>query len=180
MPIARGKALSLALSFILLMTFLLVPALPGRAEEQDTVLKACGIRYSLGYDPNTVGEIQGKVQGLSRPLSGPVSFQLAAGRERYIVLASPVWHWRTAAAELGEGSEVVVRGSKSLGTDNNLYMIAQEIRIIATGKVLTFRTAAGAPLWSGQAGMRAGYRGGSGFMMRGGGGMGGGMRGRNR
>lgn len=180
MPHARGRALRPALPFILLMAFLLVPVLPGRAEEQDAVLKACGIRYPMGYDLNTVGEIQGTVQGLTRPLSGPVSFQLAAGRERYIVLASPVWYWRTTAAELGDGSEVMVRGSKSLGTDNNLYMIAQEIRIIATGKVLTFRTADGAPLWSGQAGMRAGYRGGSGFMMRGGGGTGGGMRGRNR
>jgi len=177
---ARGKASRLALPFILLMAFLLVPSLSVRAEEQDTVLKACGIRYPMGYDPNTVGEIQGKVQGLSRPMSGPVRFQLAAGRERFIVLASPAWHWRTAAAELGEGSEVLVRGSKSLGTDNNLYIIAQEIRIIATGKVLTFRTAAGVPLWSGQGGMRAGYRTGSGSMMRGGSGMGGGMRGRNR
>ncbi|MEN6474931.1 MAG: hypothetical protein ABFD81_13020 [Syntrophaceae bacterium] len=158
---------------------MLVPAIPGRAEEQDVVLKACGILYPKGYDPNTVGEVQGKVQGLTRPMNGPVSFQLVAGRERYIVLASPAWYWRSTAAEFTPGLEVVVRGSKSLGTDNNLYIIAQEIRIIATGKVLTFRTAAGVPLWSGQAG-RAGYRGGSGSMMRGGSGMGGGMHGRNR
>lgn len=157
------------------MAFLLVPALPGRAEEQDTVLKHCGIRYPLGYDPNTVGDLQGKVQALHRPMNGPVSFRLVNGRERYIVLVSPAWHWGTAAAELTQGSGVVVRGSKSLGTDNNLYIIAQEIRIIATGKVLTLRNKDGAPLWGGQGGMR----GGSGSMMRGGG-MGGGMRGRNR
>jgi hypothetical protein len=175
----RGKAKSLALPFILFMAFLLAPALAGRAEEQATVLKHCGIRYPFGYDPNTVGEVQGKVQALRRPMNGPVSFELMADRERYVVLASPAWHWGTAAAELTQGSEVVVRGSKSLGTDNNLYIIAQEIRIIATGQVLTFRNQDGVPLWGGQGGMRAGYRGGSGSMMRGGG-MGGGMRGRNR
>jgi len=176
MPHDKGKATRLALPFILCMAFLLVPALEGRAEEQDTVLKACGIRYPKGYDPNTVGEVQGKVQGLAHPTSGPVSFLLAAGRERYIVLASPAWHWRATANELAEGSEVRVRGSKSLGTDNNLYIIAQEIRIIATGTVLTFRTPGGVPLWSRQPGMRAG----SGSMMRGGSGMGGGMHGRHR
>ena len=164
----------------MLMILLLLPASPVRAEEQDVVLKHCGILYPMGYDPNTVGEINGQVQGLARPVSGPVSFQLIAGRERYIVLASPAWYWQDVGKEIAEGTTVMVRGSKTLGTDNNLYIIAQEIRITQTGQVLALRTTAGVPLWSHQAGKRAGYRFGFGSFFRGGGGMGGGMRGRHR
>lgn len=166
-----------ALPVILLMLLLCIPALSLQAEEQDTVLARCGIRYPMGYDPNTVGEVQGQVQALSRPTSGPVSFQLASERERYIVLASPAWYWRDVGREIAEGATVMVRGSKTLGKDNNLYIIAQEIRNMSTGKVLILRATNGVPLWSGQGGQRAGFRGGFGSQMRGGGGPGGGMRG---
>ena len=176
-----GRA-SHALPVIMLIMFLLISAFPVQAEEQDAVLARCGIRYPNGYDHNTVGEIQGQVQGLTRPMSGPVSFQLAADRERYIVLTSPAWYWSDVGSQIAEGTSVIVHGSKTLGKDNNLYIIAQEIKIIATGKVLTFRTASGVPLWSRQAGNRAGNRSGFGSFFRwgGGGGMGGGMRGRHR
>jgi hypothetical protein len=51
---------------------------PVRAQESEpeTTLPACGIRYPGGYDPNTVGVLEGRVASLERPERGPVSFRL--------------------------------------------------------------------------------------------------------
>lgn len=164
----------------MLVFIMLIAAHPAKAEEENTVLTQSGILYPMGYDPNTVGEVQGQVQALNRPENGPVSFQLMEGRERYIVLACPAWYWRDAGVELTEGATVIVRGSKSLGRDQKLYIVAQEIRIVASNQVLVLRKADGTPLWSAQAGKRTGYRGGFGSVFRGGGGQGGPGRGGRR
>jgi hypothetical protein len=158
------------------------PALEAaRAQEGDTVLEESGIRYPDGFDPNTVGEVLGKAYGLSVPERGPVRFRLETGKETYTVLASPKWFWKDLNAELPDGAEIRVRGSKTLGRDANLYIIAQKIRIGSSGRPMDLRDNGGFPLWKGPKTGGMGAPGGS--PMRGGGGMGsspGGMGGRHR
>lgn len=113
------------------------------------VLEESGIRYPGGFDPNTVGEVRGRAFGFSRPERGPVRFRLESSRETYTVLASPAWFWKDIKADFPEGAEVRVRGSKSLGKDGNLYIVAQEMRLISSDRSMVFRSEDGFPLWKG-------------------------------
>lgn len=173
--------------FLFLLTAFLSPALEtAQAQESDTVLEGSGIRYPGGFDPNTVGEVRGNAYGLSVPERGPVRFRLETGRETYTVLASPKWFWKDLNAELPDGAEIRVRGSKTLGQDSNLYIIAQRIRIGSSGRPMDLRGGDGSPLWRGPKAGGMGTPGGFGSPMQGGGGMGsgpggmGGMGGRRR
>ena len=183
-PLPRGAAL-LALPLLFWVTAFLPPVLQtAHAEEGDVVLQGSGVRYPGGFDPNTVGEVQGKAYGLAQPQHGPVRFRLETGNETYTVLASSGWYWKDLKAQLPDGSNVLVRGSKSLGNDMQLYIVAQKIRLADSGRSLVLRDEAGKPLWKGQAGgasgTQGGFMGGSGSMGSGFGGMGGGMGGRRR
>ena len=180
----RGAAL-LALPLLFWATAFLPPALPtAHAEEGDVVLQGSGVHYPGGFDPNTVGEVQGKAHGLSQPQNGPVRFQLESGNDSYTVLASSGWYWKDLKAQLSDGTNVAVRGSKTLGNDLQLYIVAQKIRLLDSGRTLVLRNEAGKPLWKGQAGgasgPQGGFMGGGGSMGGGFGGMGGGMGGRRR
>jgi len=155
-------------------------SVPGAAAQEETVLPESGIRYPGGFDPNTVGEVQGKVSGLVVPESGPVSFNLAGERETYRVLSGPAWYWGDVSEQIADGTEVRVRGSKSLGKDGNLYIVAQEIDIVGSGKSMLFRSEHGSPVWKGSRRRGSGSGGGFGSPMgrgsSGGRGGGGGMR----
>jgi hypothetical protein len=120
------------------------------AQDRDMVLPGSGIIYPRGYDPNTVGDVQGRISGVAIPESGPVRVTLIADKETYTVLASPGWFWRDMNITNPEGMEVNVRGSKTVGIDGNLYIIAQEIKMIGSKKRLIFRSEAGKALWSGR------------------------------
>jgi hypothetical protein len=182
--LARWAAL-LALPLLFLAIAFLPPLLQSaHAEEGDVVLQGSGVHYPGGFDPNTVGEVQGKAYGLTQPQNGPVRFRLEAGNETYTVLASSGWYWKDLKTKLSDGSNVVVRGSKTLGNDMQLYIVAQKIRLLDSGRSLVLRDEAGKPLWKGQAGGatggQGGFMGGNGSMGGGFGGMGGGMGGRRR
>jgi hypothetical protein len=119
------------------------------AQEKDAILSDSGIVYPGGYDLNTVGNIQGKVSGVVIPESGPVRITLIADKETYVVLASPRSFWNDMDADLKIGMEVNVRGSKSVGKDGKLYIIAQQILITGSKKALVFRNESGEALWRG-------------------------------
>jgi hypothetical protein len=144
--------------FIILLTFLygvlLFQIFPGSllAEERDIVLEESGIHYPGGFDPNTVGEIQGKAFNFSKPEKEPVRFQLSSDRGTYIVLTAPHWYWHKIQAKIAEGTAVIVLGSKSYGLDGHLYIIAQEVQIISSGRSYLFRGKDGVPLWKGPGG----------------------------
>ncbi len=160
-----------ALLLLFSVSAFLSPALEtAQALEGDTVLEGSGIHYPGGFDPNTVGEVRGKAYGLSVPERGPVRFRLETGKETYTVLASPKWFWKDLSADLPDGAEIRVRGSKTLGQDLNLYIIAQRIRIGSSGRPMDLRDGVGFPLWKGPGTGGMGAPGGS--PMRGGGGMG--------
>ena len=161
--------------------FLLPVGSTALAAGNGTVLEGSGIHYPDGFDPNTVGEVRGTARGVEKPERGPMRFRLESGKETYTVLVSPSWYWQDLRTEIPEGAEVSVRGSKTLGRDMGMYIIAQEIRVMSSGRGWAFRDEKGFPLWKGQGG-GMGVGGGSGSpMFRGGGGKGpGGMGGRGR
>jgi hypothetical protein len=135
-----------------LICFLVLP--PVSAAECDRVFERSGIQYPDGFDPNTVGELHGKVACLY-PLagaSGLVIFDLETTWERYTVVMCSSWYWDELKAKVSVGEEVHVIGSKSLGKDSNLYIIAQKIHFIEQGKSVMLRDEAGTPLWDTQHG----------------------------
>jgi len=145
------------------------------AQEKVIVLPESGIHYPGGFDPNTVGEVQGRTYGYSQSPAGPMQFRLDSGKETYRVLASPQWYWNDLGAKVPDGTEVRVRGSKSLGKDGNLYLIAQEMQVLSTGKTYAFRDDDGYPFWKGPRTGAQGSRGGFGSPQKGIGGGPGGM-----
>ena len=120
------------------------------AQDRDMILPGSGIIYPGGYDPNTVGEVQGRINGVVIPESGPVRITLITDKETYTVLASPGWFWRDMNVTNPEGMDVNVHGSKTVGIDGNLYIIAQEIKMIRSKKSLIFRSESGKALWGGR------------------------------
>ena len=168
------------LCIVLLMSFLLWPARASAVD--DGVLERSGIRYPDGYDVNTVGEVQGKVYDFVQPEHGPAHFSLVSRRDTYTVFVSPVWYWSDFGVVLKSGEDVRVIGSKSLGKDGNLYIIAQEIRLSSSGRSLTLRSDEGLPLWKFSGSGAPAGRGSFGSPQggKGGGGLGGGGAGRGR
>lgn len=137
---------ALSASILALLMFLSTPL---RADDGNMVLENSGIIYPGGFDLNTIGEVRGSVRNLTMPETGPVNFGLAAEKDTYTVLAAPAWYWRQAGLSITEGEQVTVRGSKSLGKDSRLYIIAQDIKSEGTGKMIALRGKDGRPLWSG-------------------------------
>lgn len=175
-----GRAVFATLPFLALIFIFFLPMQTMAANENDIVLPGSGIHYPGGFDMNTVGIVQGKAYGIHVPESGPVQFLVAAGRETFTIIASPPWFWSDLKGNGIEGMDVQVRGSKSLGRDGKLYMIAQEVRVLSSGKTLSFRDDDGFPSWRG-GGQLGGGKGGFGSPMRGDGvGRGAGAGGRGR
>ena len=177
-PIQCGAACKAVLLF--LICFITTFPAPGRAQEKDVVLPESGIHYPGGFDPNTVGEVRGIAYEFSRPSGGPVQFRLDTGRETYTVLTSPGWYWNDLDANIADKTEVLVQGSKSMGKDGRLYIVAQEMRNVSTGQALAFRDEDGSPLWKGGGRGPGGQRGGTGSSPGGMGGMRGGPGGMGR
>ena len=166
-----GAAVRALLLFPAFLALILSFPAGARASDSDTVLAGSGIQYPGGFDPDTVGEIRGRASGYSTPDKGPVFFRLSTERESYTVLASPPWYWKDMKADLPDGSDVRVRGSKTLGKDMVLYVIAQEVQLLPSGKSWVFRDGDGYPLWKGRKGVATGSgMGGASPMRRGGGG----------
>jgi len=137
-------ALLLAFSFIFYLSNIAWAA--GDIQE-NVVLPQSGIKYPGGYDFNTVGEIKGTLQKIIIAENGPVQLNVLTGRETYTVLASPGWHWKDYSEDIREGMEISARGSKALGADGNLYLIAERIRILKTDKTIVLRDDDGSPSW---------------------------------
>ncbi len=148
-PFQQTKAVLAALVCLICCVVFLLAGQEARAEEKDAILPESGIHYPGGFDPNTVGSVEGTVYGYLQPKSGPVRFRVASGRETYTVLVSPAWYWKDLGAKISDGTQVRIQGSKSLGRDGKLYIIAQEIQILPSGQSMVFRSEDGFPLWKG-------------------------------
>jgi len=149
---ARGMVSLVSLALMVAVTLTAFPPRAGAAgalENRDQVLPGCGICYPGGYDINTVGDVQGRVTDLDVPAEGPVRFVVAGERERWVVLASPAWFWKSVRLRLAPGDSVAVHGSKTLGADGTLYLVAREIHPPDEAPVVVLRDPQGIPLWSG-------------------------------
>jgi hypothetical protein len=145
---ARGTGRLAPLAFI----FALAVSLPwartaGAQQSCDRVLPGCGICYPGGFDVNTVGRVQVTLVDLEVPDEGPVRLTVAGEGERWVVLASPGWFWRMADVRPAPGDILTVQGSKTLGADGTLYVVAQEIRFPGHGAAVVLRDRRGIPLW---------------------------------
>lgn len=151
----RG-AVGIALLVLLCLMSVVPPGTRSASAQEflEPVLPGCGIAYPGGYDINTVGNVRGKILELQEPEDGPVRFIVAGEGERWVVLSSPAWFWKMTGLRLVPGDTVMVQGSKTLGADGTLYLIAQQIRTSGNGAVIILRDRSGFPLWS------AGNRGG--------------------
>jgi hypothetical protein len=142
---------SRALTSALLSLFLCLLAISlAGAAEQGKSFEQSGIHFPGGFDLNTVGEVNGKVTAFYRPSgNGPVIVNLETLWEKYAIVTCPPWYWDELKIKGSVGEEVRVIGSKSLGKDSNLYIIAQEIHFVEQGKTITLRSKTGTPLWNG-------------------------------
>jgi len=137
-------------TLVLLLSAALFPTWVPDAHAQqpgDRPLPGCGICYPGGYDHNTVGSLQGTLLEVHLPDEGPVSFLVSCGGERWVILASPTWYWVRTDPGFVPGDVVTVRGSKTLGADGNLYLVAEEMRRPGAGAVAVVRDRRGVPLW---------------------------------
>lgn len=102
-----------------------------------------------GYDENTELTIRGTVIETVREMGGPVILRLKARAKTYRVITAPPWYLSQEAIAFSSGSEVEVVGSKYIGRDGDLYIIAREIRETASGRVVVLRDESYRPLWKG-------------------------------
>jgi hypothetical protein len=145
---ARGAGRFAPLVFLLALSVSATSARAAAAQQsRDQVLPGCGVCYPGGYDVNTAGEVRGTVLDFQVPDQGPVRFVVAGERERWVVLAAPGWFWRSAKVRLAVGDPVTVRGSKALGSDGTLYLVARELQHVGEAPVLVLRDRRGVPLW---------------------------------
>jgi len=145
----RGMAGLVSLVLLSVARWAPAAAFEAPAWQGDQALPGCGICYPGGYDLNTVGSVQGTVMGIEFPDEGPVRFAIVGQGERWIVLASPAWYWPTTGLRLIAGGGVTVRGSKTLGEDGTLYLVAQTIHPAGVAAAIALRDGQGRPLWSG-------------------------------
>ena len=146
---ARGTIGFASLAFLLSLTLAPADVAAGEREVRDQTLPGCGICYPGGYDVNTVGDVRGIVVEIQSPAEGPVRVVVVGEGERWVVLASPSWFLKSARLRLAPGDAVVVHGSKTLGADGTLYLVAREIRPPDGAPVAVLRDRRGVPLWSG-------------------------------
>jgi hypothetical protein len=146
-----GRSPKLRRLLLLAATIALAPVTGVSAQETEpeVTLPHCGIRYPGGYDPNTVGVVEGRVAAFDLPERGPVSFRLETAVESYTVLAAPAWYWEERQLRIRAGDRVRIKGSKTMGADGNLYLVAQQITVAGAEGPVVLRDAAGKPAWSG-------------------------------
>lgn len=132
---------------------------------------ASGLDLVQGYDCNTVVTISGRVAAVPDSSADPVTLELVAGSERFVVVMGPRWYLQDDHLGWKVADAVTVRGSKAQGRDGRSYLLAQLISSPSGGQ-LVLRNETGRPGWAG--GFRARQQGAG--QQRGG--TGGGHRGR--
>jgi hypothetical protein len=104
---------------------------------------------SEGYDENTEIRIKGVVtENIVRP-RGPVVVRVRSGNREYRVVTGPQRYLLQEGFEFKPGDQWKVTGSKLIGRDGSIYIIARKIRNVSSGKTLQLRDTSLIPLWRG-------------------------------
>ncbi len=154
MRFRRGAALAALRRLAFASAFLAI--LPAAAiaqepdQEREQVLPGSGIRYPLGYDTETEGVLEGRVLRVETPGRGPVILRLESSGRPVTVLTAPGWYWERTEGKPAAGDLVRVTGSKTLGADGELYVVAREIIRVGAGCGCALRDEQGRPLWRGR------------------------------
>jgi hypothetical protein len=107
-----------------------------------------------GYDENTEIKIAGTVTQVVPRARGPVTIIIRTVNRDYMVITGPQWFIVQEGFNLKAGDILRVTGSKFIGRDGNLYIVARKIKDSSTGKVLRLRDSNLLPFWRGHHNIR--------------------------
>ncbi len=161
----KDKFYQIAVLLLLLLVLFPLPGHAGWLFGNDAGSGRSGLDLAQGYDRNTVVTISGRVAVSPDQKTDPVTFELAAGAEQFVVVMGPRWYLQDDKLDWKPEEAVSVRGSKAQGKDGRTYLLAQWVKSSSVG-ILVLRNETGRPGWSG--GLRGSHQGGNGQMPSGG------------
>jgi hypothetical protein len=100
-----------------------------------------------GYDENTEIRVKGVVADILPALRGSVILIFKAGKREYRVVTGPQKYLLQEGFKFKTGDSLLVTGSKFIGRDGCLYIIARRIKNAVSGKTLLLRDSSLIPLW---------------------------------
>ena len=101
-----------------------------------------------GYDENTEIMVRGTVQRPSAaPYLGLFNFYLKSDWKIFKVLTAPPWFVKRSDFSLKPRQDVEVIGSKFYGPDGTLCILAKSVKLLPSGKVVSFRDPVARPVW---------------------------------
>ena len=103
-----------------------------------------------GYDENTEVTVRGAVTDVLQGRRGPVRLRLASAGRIYYIVTAPSWYLRRREISFQEGAALEVTGSKYIGEEGRIFVIARRIRDEKTGQELFFRDPLCRPMWHGK------------------------------
>jgi hypothetical protein len=104
---------------------------------------------SEGYDENTALTVKGTVLQVMTGQRGPVMIVLKTVNKDYTVITAPPRFLEQEGISFEAGALYEIKGSKYIGRDGTLYLIAGRLKNLVTGKVTLLRDEDNRPLWSG-------------------------------
>ena len=102
-----------------------------------------------GYDENTEINVSGTILEITPHTRGPVIVRLSSKGRVYNIKTAPLWYLAKENITFVTGAQIEVMGSKYVGTDGNLYLMARQIKDPTTGQIIMMRDSACRPLWWG-------------------------------
>jgi hypothetical protein len=82
-------------------------------------------------------------------MRGPILVTLKFREKSYLVITAPPWYLIEENVTFQANEVVEVIGSKYIGRDGRLYIVARQLRYTPTGRVITLRDSTYRPLWKG-------------------------------
>jgi hypothetical protein len=102
-----------------------------------------------GYDENTEIRVKGIVKDISSRKRGAIVLLFKAGNREYRVVTGPQRYLLQEGFEFRSGDSLFVVGSKFIGRDGSIYIVARRIKNTVSGKTLLLRDSSLIPLWRG-------------------------------
>jgi hypothetical protein len=100
-----------------------------------------------GYDENTEIRIKGVVTEILPQMRGAIIVIIKAGNREYRVVTGPKKYLLLENIEFKPKDSLLVTGSKFIGRDGCIYIIARRIKNVSSGRNLLLRDSALIPLW---------------------------------
>jgi len=108
-----------------------------------------------GYDENTEIRVKGEVTHVLPRKHGPVIVVLHTTSKTYLVITGPPWYLEQEGFTLKVGDSLRVTGSKFIGREGNVYIVARRIKD-PSGRVLLLKDSNLMPFWRGHHKMKGG------------------------